>query len=728
MEGKIETYLRNGRKAATSLELIDALDASADALSEALMRMTRDGRLVLTKKGKYALPETTGLIPARAFILRSGVPIARPLDGGDDMRISRRGDLRALHGDLILVRPEHKRRSDARARCELAAVTERAHPVFTAVLRMDERKIAREPETVGRGRRRKTIYREPEIRRVLSAEPFDLRTTCEIDVEGDLKGAKVGDAVTLRVVEWPRHKTPMRAEVQRTLGAGWDVRAQLKALLDTHNLRDEFPDDALEQAGRFPEEISDDDRRGRADARNVVLFTIDGEDAKDFDDAVSLSRNEDGSRLLGVHIADVSHYVTAQSPIDREARLRGTSVYLPGMTVPMLPEALSNRLCSLMPDVDRLAFSLWLTVDEGEVVDVRLERTVIRSRARLTYEQVNRLFDGEESDVPSDLRETLRNMLDLSRILREKRHARGAIDFNLAEPQFTLDENGMPTDVRARIRGDAERLIEDFMLLANETVARMTRTRRLPSLYRVHEPPDVERLRSLELFLNNVNRSYRLGSNPSPALVQRLLEETAELPEAETVRQMTLRSLKRACYSNLPEGHFGLAAADYCHFTSPIRRYPDLVVHRQLGLMLSGRMDDARRGKDSMAELAAQSSVCEFEAASAERDADDLVRAHYMKKHVGEEFEGVVSGVTGWGFYVTLPNTVEGLVHIRTLNDDYDFDADKQILSVGNGRITVRLGDRARVKLESVNATACEIDFSLIRKDKGKKDKKTRRR
>lgn len=728
MEGKIETYLRNGRKAATSLELIEALDAPADQLSEALMRMTRDGRLVLTKKGKYALPETTGLIPAKAFILRSGIPLARPLDGGDDMRISRRGDLRALHGDLILVRPEHKRRSDARARCELVAVTERAHPVFTAVLRMDERKTAHEPIMIGHGRRRKMVYRDPEVRRVLSAEPFDLRTTCEIDVEGDLKGAKVGDAVTLRVVEWPRHKTPMRTEVQRTLGAGWDVRAQLKALLDTHNLRDKFPDDALEQAARFPEETSDRDRRGRADARNVMLFTIDGEDAKDFDDAVSLSRNEDGSWFLGVHIADVSYYVTAQSPIDREARLRGTSVYLPGMTVPMLPEALSNRLCSLMPNVDRLAFSLWLTVDGDEVADVRLERTVIRSRARLTYEQVNRLFDGEESDVPDDLRETLRDMLGLSRILREKRHARGAVDFDLAEPQFALDENGMPTDVRARVRGDAERLIEDFMLLANETVAKMTRTHRLPSLYRVHEPPDAERLHSLELFLNNINRPYRLGGNPSPALVQRLLEETAELPEAETVRQMTLRSLKRARYSNLPEGHFGLAATDYCHFTSPIRRYPDLVVHRQLGLMLSGHIDDARREKDSMVELAAQSSACEFEAASAERDADDLVRAHYMKNHVGEEFDGVVSGVAGWGFYVTLPNTVEGLVHVRTLNDDYDFDADKQIMRIGNGRKAVRLGDGVRVKLESVNVATYEIDFSLIQKDKNKKDRERRRR
>ena len=715
MEGKIESYLRKNSKAMAAIDLIDALGEPADQLSEALMRMSRDGRLVLTRKGKYALPEITGLIPAKAFILRSGVPIAKPLDGSDDIRISRHGDLRALHGDTILVRPEIRHRSGVREKCELVAVTDRAHTTFTAVLRLDERRIAQEPVVVKRGRQRKVLYREPETIRVMTAEPFDMRMMCDIDVEGDLMGAKIGDAVVLRVIDWPRHKTPMRAEVQAVLGAGWDIRVQLKALLDTHNLRQEFPEDALNQAENLPKEVSASDIAGRTDARDTVLFTIDGDDAKDFDDAVSLEKNADGSWLLGVHIADVSHYVTDHSPIDREARARGTSVYLPGMVVPMLPEALSNCLCSLMPDTDRLALSLWMTIEGQEVTDFRLEKTVIHSRARLTYDQVNRLFEGRENNIPTELHEILRNMLALSQTLREERHARGSIDFDLAEPHFMLDENGVPLDVCARVRGEAERLIEDFMLLANETVAGLTRTRRLPSLYRIHESPDADRLHSLELFLNNMNHPFRLGTDPQPMTVQRLLEETADLPEADVIKQMTLRSLKRACYSDSPEGHFGLAARDYCHFTSPIRRYPDLIVHRQLSLMLSGRIDDARLKRSGMAELASQTSACEFEAASAERDADDLIKAHYMKNRVGEEFDGVVSGVTGWGFYVTLPNTVEGLVHIRTLDDYYYFDEDKQILMAENSRRTVRLGDKVRVKLEAVNVMACEIDFVMIR-------------
>ena len=719
MEGRIENFIREHEKPMTAIDLVDAMGGPADEISAALMRMTRDGRLVLTKKGKYALPDTVGLIPARAFILRSGVPIAKPLDGSDDIRISRHGDLRAMHGDLILVRREKQKRGMA-DKCELVAVTERAHPTFTAVLCMAERKIEQEPIVVRKGRRTKIRYREPEIVRVLSAEPFDMRILCNIDVEGELMGAKIGDAVVLKVVDWPRHKVPMRAEIQQVLGAGWDIRVQMKALIETHGLKSEFPDDALTEAETLPEAVRPDDMAGWTDARDMTLFTIDGADAKDFDDAVSLEKTEDGAWKLGVHIADVSHYVRENSPIDREALRRGTSVYLPGMVLPMLPEALSNNLCSLMPDVDRLALSLFMTVRAGEVEHVRLERTVIHSSARLTYDQVNRLFEGEESSVPEALRGTLNDMLSLSKTLREKRHARGSIDFDLAEPQFTLDENGVPLDVCARVRGEAERLIEDFMLLANETVAKMAKERRIPCLYRIHESPDPDRLHSLELFLNNMNRPFRLGLDPQPIVVQRLLEATENTPEADVIKQMTLRSLKRACYSANPEGHYGLAAKDYCHFTSPIRRYPDLIVHRQLCLMLSGHIDDARTKQKRMPELAAQCSSCEFDATAAERDADDLIKAHYMKNHVGEEFEGVVSGVTGWGFYVTLPNTVEGLVHVRTLDDYYDFDEDRQVLRAENSRRIIRLGDRVRVRLEAVNVLACEIDFSVIWEKKRK--------
>ncbi len=720
MENKIETLIRDNGKPMTAIDLIGTMNEDAGEIGAALTRMTRDGRLIYTKKGKYALPDTVGLIPARAVILRSGVPIAKPLDGSGDIRISRHGDLRAMHGDMILVRPEKQKRG-FNDKCELVSVTERAHPTFTAVLSMAERKIEQEPLVIKRGRRTKIRYREPEIVRVLSAEPFDMRILCNIDVEGDLMGAKIGDAVVLKVIDWPRHKTPMRAEIQQVLGAGWDIRVQLKALTETHGLSREFPEEAERQAEAFPAQVLPEEIPGRADARDITLFTIDGDDAKDFDDAVSLERTEDGAWELGVHIADVSHYVREHTPIDREARHRGTSVYLPGMVLPMLPEALSNNLCSLMPDVDRLALSLFMTVRGGEVEDVQLKKSVIHSRARLTYNQVNRLFDGEENNIPEALHGTLHDMLSLSRMLREKRHARGSIDFDMAEPEFTLDESGMPLDVRARVRGEAERLIEDFMLLANETVAKMAREKRLPVLYRIHETPDPERLHSLELFMANMNKPCRLGIDPPPVMIQQLLESTADTPEADIIKHMTLRSLKRACYSESPEGHYGLAAKDYCHFTSPIRRYPDLIVHRQLSLMLTGHMDDARSRQKAMPELAAQTSACEFAATAAERDADDLIKAHYMKTHIGEEFEGVVSGVTGWGCYVTLENTVEGLVHVRSMDDYYEFDEERQILRAETSRRTVRLGDKVRVRVEAVNVMACEIDFSLIWEKKEKK-------
>ncbi len=713
MEHKIESILKKNRKAMTAIELVESLDETAEDISAALVRMTRDGRLILTRKGRYALPESTGLIPARAFVLRSGVPIAKPLDGSEEMRISRHSDLRALNGDLILVRRERRARNGEGGRCDLAAVTERVHPTLTAVLCMEERKIIQEPVLVRRGRRKKLVYPEPIVRRVLSARPFDLRIFCNIDVEGDLMGASVGDAVLLRVLDWPRHKVPMRVQVEKVLGSGWDIRTQLKALAETHHLAQEFSPKALEQAQHLPDRVTEADMAGRTDARDTVLFTIDGADAKDFDDAVSLEKTEEGWRL-GVHIADVSHYVTRGCPIDRDARERGTSVYLPGMVLPMLPEALSNGLCSLMPDADRLALSLWMTLRGNELTDVHLERTVIHSAARLTYEEVNRLFEGGENEIPPRLRETLLDMRSVSKTLRQARHARGSIDFDLAEPQFTLDERGMPLDVCARVRGDAEKMIEDFMLLANETVAKMGRNRQLGLLYRIHETPDPDRLHTLEIFLNNLNHPYPLGDAPRPAVLQALLEETEHLPESDVIKQMALRSLKRACYSEKPLGHYGLAADDYCHFTSPIRRYPDLTVHRALCAMLAGDMEKAHGTEKALSELASQCSQCEFDATAAERDADDLLRAHYMKAHEGEEFDGMVSGVTGWGFYVVLPNTVEGLVHVRSLDEYFEFDEARQILIGERSRRIVRLGDRVHVRLESVDIMSSEINFSVL--------------
>ena len=708
---QIEELLMSEKQALSLIEMVEKSGLEPEQVMRQLSELEREGRVRLSKKGKYAPSERLGLVSARIFMLRTGVPVAKPLDGGPEMRVMRRGDLRGMHGDRVLVRPIKARREGEIAKCEVEAILERAHERFPAVL--VEQQVVEQPPAyfVRKGHRRRRVLPRPVVHTVLTARPYDVHTVCRIELSGDLLGARAGDAVELQILEYPRHGVPLQARVLRRLGEGDSARVQLRALLEGHDIREDFPEDALEQARALPREVREEDLAGRFDARPLAAFTIDGEDAKDFDDAVSLRRDESGDWELGVHIADVSHYVRRGDAVDREALRRGTSVYLPGLTVPMLPEQLCNHLCSLCPDEDRLTLSILLRVREGEVIGRTLTPAVIHSRARLTYEQVNRLFAGQGSEVPEALRGDLSDMLALSKRLRRRREERGAIDFEMTEPQFTLDADGNPVDVRARVRGEAERMIEDFMLLANEQVAQMARENELPFLYRVHEEPDPDRLHALEVFLANLGRPVYLGGKVPPAALRRLLEETKDLPESGVIRHVMLRSLKKACYSDTPDGHYGLAAQDYCHFTSPIRRYPDLTAHRMLKRMLSGDAGLAAQ-KKRMHELALQCSQTEQEAAAVERDADDLMRARFMQGHEGESFEGVVSGVNAWGYYVALPNTVEGLVHVREMQGYYEFDEERQLLRSEDGRRIIRLGDPVRVRLLSVDVMAGEVNFT----------------
>ena len=716
MQDRICDYLKEQNRAVDPFELAEALEMPIDEASRALTGLVAEGRVFISKKGRYAAPETLGLIPAKAVILRSGAPCARPLDGSPEIRLSRSGELRAMHGDTILIRPGRERGAVGAGHAERVAVTQRAARTLIVVLKMETRVVEKKPVIVRRGRRRKIMRQAPETVEYLAARPCDLHVACGIEVTGDTHGARVGDTVSLRIVEWPRRHTPLKAEIVRVLGHGLDIGVQMEALIESHGLPRVFPEDALGEAAGLPDRVTASDIEGRFDARDIPLFTIDGDDAKDFDDAVSLEKTERGWRL-GVHIADVSHYVGKGGAIDREARRRGTSVYLPGRTLPMLPEKLCNDLCSLMPDVDRLAMSLLLDFENGRVADCRLENSVIHSRARLTYREVNKLFAGEENAVPEALRPILFDMDALAKTLRRKRYERGSIDFDLPESELTLDGDGYPVDVQARARGEAERLIEDFMLAANEAVAEMAKSCRLPFLYRVHEKPDPDRLAALEVFLANMNHPVRLGKEPHPRLLQALLEDTADLPEAAVIRRQLLRSLKRACYRAEPLGHYGLAARDYCHFTSPIRRYPDLTAHRMLKRLLAGELVEAQQGAGEMEALASETSQREYEAATAERDADDLVKVYYMRGREGEEFDGVVSGVHNWGFFVELDNTVEGLVHVRELDDFFDFDEDRQRLVGERSRRVIRLGDRVRVLLTRADTMACEIDFMPVWKE-----------
>ena len=561
--------------------------------------------------------------------------------------------------------------------------------------------------------------------------PLERRLPQGIAVRPGGEEAHDGDVVHTKVVRW-EDEGGLLVRIDGVLGSFGEARAALDALIVSQHLRTAFGEDALREADACkPADLADDPER--TDLRGLLSFTIDGSDAKDFDDAVSLERLENGLWRLGVHIADVGHYVPQGSALDREAYLRGTSVYFPGRVLPMLPEQLSNGVCSLRPDEDKFTMSALMDVDDtGSVVHTRLLRTITRSNARLVYDDVNRLFDGDaaQRERMAGLEETLLAMRDLARRIRQRRQAQGAIDFDTDEPKFILDDAGEPVEIAKRARGEAELMIEDFMLTANEAVARFAKSRGVPLLYRVHEKPDPEKLDTLKDFLDGIGVDTRgLRHNAQPGDIRAVLERTRETPEFSVVSTLALRSMQKARYDVSPLGHYGLAMADYCHFTSPIRRYPDLVVSRALTAVLTGG-HPALHG-DALAEAAMRSSDCERAAVEAERLADKLMMARFMHGHVGELFDGIVSGVSEWGLYVALANGAEGFLHVRTMDDWFDFDERRMTLRGERTGCVFSLGQPLCVRVESVELEASSIDLALAEplnpKKKEKSDRKKER-
>ncbi|MGX8705215.1 MAG: ribonuclease R [bacterium] len=658
----------------------------------ALDELMAEGDVVKTKKGRYTTAADAKLVKARIGFQRNGTPLARPLDGGTAMQLETDGGERCMPDDLVLVRPMG-------VKCALHTILKRGRDGFAAYVRIEQKS--------------KKGARRDEVKVLASAVPCDVRVPYDVVLTGDLSFVRNDQIAYLKIEKYPEYNRPIYATVERVLGGSSSMRALMKAVAEDHGFYTEHNADVAAEAARMPAEVSPSDIEGREDLRDLLTFTIDGATAKDFDDAVSIERTGTGWRL-GVHIADVSHYVRPRTAIDADALERGTSLYLPGLTVPMLPECLSNHLCSLMPDVDRLAMSLIMELRDGAVVDHRLVESVIHSHARLTYQAVNRLWDGGETDIPEDVQAALADMREAARTLRTKRHARGAIDFEMEEPEFILNDAGEPEDVLCEPRGEAEMMIEDFMLTANETIAALARSTELPFIYRIHEEPDADRLQTLEHFLGGLNLRVRLGANPHPGKLQAILEESKQHPARDIIRHYLLRTLKRAQYSDKPLGHFAMAMEDYCHFTSPIRRYPDLTVHRMLKLLLRGDMEQAARRAGAMAELASACSSREYAATMAERQGDGIMMAAYMATQIGRKFDGVISNVTGWGLYVTLPNQAEGLVHLAGLDDFYVYDAERcRIVGQGTGTV-FKLGDRVRVRMESAVVPAGEINFQLL--------------
>jgi ribonuclease R len=675
-------------------ELARGLDVATEdyaGFKALIARMEEEGLLYRVQRQRYAVPEKINLVVGRFQAIRGGAGFVVPDEGDGDVYVAADAVASAVDGDRVIVRVERRRRGP-RVEGSVIRVLERARRTVVGVFHP--------------------------IRNAAFVTPEDRKLTRDIFLPGgqDVRAA-AGDIVVVRVTDWGSDTRGPSGEVERVLGSLGDPGVDVLAIAYGHELPLEFPAVVSAEAERLRERgVRDVDLDGREDFRDRLVFTIDPADARDHDDALSIEKAGNGAFHVGIHIADVSHYVEAGSPLDTEALARGTSVYLVDRVIPMLPHALSGDLCSLVPDTDRLTLSVLVTLDEdGSVRAHRLARSVIRSRHRLSYDQAQAALDGATA-IDAETDAALHALVGLSRALRARREARGSLDFDLPEARVILNSAGEPTDIQRVLRLESHRLIEDFMLLANETVATRASNARVPFVYRVHEAPDESRLEQLADFVATLGYRVPGGGRPGGRDLQRLLAQARGRPEENLVSTVVLRSMKQAKYSAENVGHFGLAARHYTHFTSPIRRYPDLIVHRLCKQLF---LDDERIGTGEASALpwiARQSSERERVAVDAERDSVDLKKVEFMQRHLGDEFDGTISNVTAFGLFVLLDAFfVEGLVHVSSLDDDYYVYVEEQFTLVGeNRRRRFRLGDRVRVRVAAVDLEQRKIDFVLL--------------
>ena len=533
------------------------------------------------------------------------------------------------------------------------------------------------------------------------------------------KGAVTGHKVVVELTSYGDESHKPEGRVVEILGHINDPGVDIMSIVRGYELPLEFGEKVLNQAGRTPDTVSEADMAGRMDLRDLQMVTIDGEDAKDLDDAVSLYRDEAGLYHLGVHIADVTNYVQENSALDWEALRRGTSVYLVDRVIPMLPHKLSNGICSLNQGVDRLALSCLMTINEkGEVADYAIAESVIRVNRRMSYTSVRKILvdrDEAERKEYETLVPMFEEMEQLAALLRRKRHKRGSIDFDFAESKIILDENGRPVEIKPYERNVATRMIEDFMLIANETVAQHFFWLETPFVYRTHEKPDPDKIKKLATFIRNFGYHIKLtGEEIHPKELQKLLDKIADTDEETLISRLTLRSMKQAKYTVDCTGHFGLACQYYCHFTSPIRRYPDLQIHRIIKEQLRGKLSEERirHYEEKLPEVAKHASKMERRAAEAERETDKLKKAEYMAERIGEVYDGVICGITQWGIYVELPNTVEGLIHVSSLAGDYFYYDEEACEMVGKETgASYKLGQRVTIQVKGVDQLARTVDF-----------------
>jgi len=698
MKEKILEYMRNNAYSPLTLaELVADFDVSGQqekAFKQIFAEMEAQGEVIKTRWDRYGVPERMNLVVGRLQGHPKGFAfVISDLEDQADVYIPPADTNGAMHNDRVVARL-HTKRKGARAEGKVIRILDRYNTTIVG-----------------------TFDKSKKYGFVL---PDDNRINHDIFIsKDDFSGAVNQEKVVVEITRWPQDRRSPEGRIIQRLGHKDAPGTDILSIIYKHQLPLEFPEEVQQEAQGVPEVISNGEMQGRTDFRDWDIVTIDGADARDLDDAISVSKTDAGYRL-SVHIADVSHYVRPGTALDKEAFKRGTSVYLVDRVIPMLPQRLSNGICSLNPRQDRLTISLVMDINtSGQVTDYRLSKGIIRTRERMTYEDVYRLLredDAQLQEKYGHLLDQFHLMEELSQILTRRRDKRGAIDFDFPETKVELDDEGRPVAIVPRSRTIAERIIEEFMLVANETVAEHFSNMEAPFIYRIHEKPDSDKIKELNEFIHNFGYHIK-GSidDIHPKALQQMLAKASGERHHRLINTVTLRSMRQAKYADHNAGHFGLAAKFYTHFTSPIRRYPDLLVHRFITYFLGEKPPKPWQGQvKKLKELADHCSRRERAAEEADRESVDLKKVEYMEAHLGETFPGIISGVTAFGIFVELENSVEGLVHISNMHDDYYHFNEKMHSLVGERRGKIfRLGDPATVKLIKVDKEARTLDFRL---------------
>lgn len=737
LKNNIQTYIQeNDRVEVGDISKALNMDNSDDfkVLVKAIAELEREQKIQLTNKGKFKIKEKNqdniqGKFSAtdRGF----GFVIVEDSDD-DDIFIPASETQSAFDGDIVAVEITEKadQRNDRSAEGKITEIIERKTTTVVGEFYPYEDDEVKDMDLYG--------YVKPNVK----GYP-DL--TIQIETNG-LRPVQ-GEIVKVDITRYPKYKNEdTMGIVTETIGHKDEPGIDILSIVHKHGIPSEFPEEVLEEAKQVPDEISEEDLKGRKDLRGEEIITIDGADAKDLDDAVQVKQLDNGNYYLGVHIADVANYVKEGSAMDREALNRGTSSYLTDRVIPMLPQRLSNGICSLHPNVDRLTLSCEMEINkQGDVVKHEIFPSVIRSVQRMTYSAVNAILDDNDEETRKayeSLAPSFDLMAELHYILEAKRERRGAIDFESTEAKIEVDEEGHPTEIKLLERGTGERLIESFMLLANETVSEHFAKRQLPILYRVHEQPDESKIQRFLEFITTFGITVQATKDSiSPKDLQRVLDKVKGEPAEVVLNMLLLRSMQQARYDVDPIGHYGIGAEYYSHFTSPIRRYPDLILHRLIHYYneVGTSSKDKKRWEEKLPEIGILTSAAERRAIDAERETDELKKAEYMADKVGEEFKGTIVSITGFGMFVQLPNTVEGLVHISLIDDDYYEFNEQHIVLVGQrtGKV-YKIGQEIDVRVKDVNTDEIQIDFEIVKdyaevdenrksKRNNKKNKKGRR-